>query len=233
MPSLPIAKLMKKKVTNKKIKWFQDNLIEWFERNGRKFPWRSKSVSTYGKIVSEVLLQRTKAETVAVFYKIFIGKYPSWKKLAMAREKDLEKFLQPIGLWRQRSKSLKKLANELARRNGRFPKRKEEVERLPGVGQYITNAILLFCHKQPQPLIDVNMSRLLERFFGPRRLADIRYDPYLQALSSKVINYKSPVTMNWAILDFAATVCKSRRPFCNQCFLRQKCRYFTKKNKKT
>ena len=44
----------------------------------------------------------------------------------------------------------------------------------------VANAILLVCHEQPEPLLDSNMARVIERVFGPRKLADIRYDPYLQ-----------------------------------------------------
>ena len=32
------------------------------------------------------------------------------------------------------------------------------------------------------------MARVLERYFGPRNLADIRYDPYLQELAHKVVD---------------------------------------------
>lgn len=39
----------------------------------------------------------------------------------------------------------------------------------------------------PEPLVDVNMVRVLERFFGPRKLADIRYDSYLQTLARQVV----------------------------------------------
>ncbi len=45
----------------------------------------------------------------------------------------------------------------------------------------------LLCNRKPRPLLDVNMSRVLERYFGPRSLADIRYDPYLQNLAQRLV----------------------------------------------
>lgn len=215
----------KKKRSNElKAKWFLSRLTRWFELNNRKFPWREKNCSKYQLIISEVLLQRTTAETVSRFYPQFIKKFPSWKVLAKAKKKDLQNFLKPIGLWRQRANAIKNLSTEMAKRNGRFPKTREEIEKIPAVGQYIANAVLMFCHEQPQPLLDVNMARVLERFFGPRKLADIRYDPYLQKLAREVLPRKRYKEFNWAILDFASIICKAYRPVCNKCFLKAKCR---------
>ena len=211
--------------SNKEVAWFRRRLLRWFSINGREFPWRRRSCTSYQIILAEVLLQRTRAETVAEFHPRFVRHWPSWTKLAMASEEELRSFIQPIGLWRRRSASLLRLASEMARRRGRFPKKREEIESLPGVGQYITNAILLFCHGDPQPLLDVNMARVLERFFGPRKLVDIRYDPYLQTLSYKVVAGNDSVSTNWAVLDLASLVCKNKNPQCRICPLVNKCRY--------
>jgi A/G-specific adenine glycosylase len=105
----------------------------------------------------------------------------------------------------------------MVRRNNRFPIDRKEIETLPGIGQYIANAILMFCHREPKPLLDVNMARVLERVFGARKLADIRYDPYLQKLAGKIVQCKTSEKLNWAILDIAATICIIRNPRCNDC----------------
>jgi A/G-specific adenine glycosylase len=209
----------------KDVAWFQHRLLRWFKRHGRRFPWREESATVYVKILSEVLLQRTRAEVVAGFLPEFVRQFPSWDVLTTATEEDLQRYLQRIGLWRRRAASLKRLAAEMARRGGRFPRTREEIEELPNVGQYIANSILLLCHGEPQPLLDVNMARVLERFFGPRKLADIRYDPYLQALARLVVDTSDPVVMNWAILDHASTVCKPARPLCSSCPVVEKCKF--------
>ena len=92
-----------------------------------------------------------------------------------------------------------------------------------------SNAIELFCHGKPQPLLDTNMARVLERFFGPRKLVDIRYDPYLQQLSRRVLPQKECKEFNWAILDFASLVCRPRNPLCEGCCLNVKCLYYRTK----
>lgn len=212
-------------ITPKRIQTFQEKIITWFDENGRKFPWRKSKLTHYQLVIAEVLLQRTKAETIQKFYPVFIKRYPNWKSLHRTKKNTLEKVLQPIGLFRQRAALLKKLAREMNIRNGHLPNKREEIEKLPFAGQYIVNAIMLLIKKKPAPLLDVNMARVLERYFGPRKLSDIRYDPYLQELAWKVVQHEETVKINWGILDFAALICRASKPNCNYCFLNTKCRH--------
>lgn len=211
-----------------KVEIFQKKILNWYKLEGRQFPWRNNSASNYVRIISEVLLQRTKAETVAKFFPGFINKYPSWKQLGMASELDLKEVLRPLGLYNQRGARLYRLAQEMKRRNGKFPATRSEVEEIPMMGQYITNAYELFVLNKSSPLLDVNMARVLERSFEPRKLADLRYDPHLQDLSKKVVEHEMSKEINWAILDFASKVCKARTPLCSSCILNTECSFYKK-----
>ncbi|NTV46878.1 MAG: hypothetical protein HGB11_10255 [Chlorobiales bacterium] len=213
------------------IEYFQSKLLKWYRANGRDFPWRKKSIPIYQKVIAEVLLQRSRAETIAAFYPAFIARFPSWASLASTTEEEIAEILKPIGLWRRRSSTLLKLATEMKRNNGKFPRTREEIEALPGVGQYIANAVMMFAHGEPQALLDVNMARVLERYFRPRKLADIRYDPYLQHLAKFVINCEAYVSLNWAILDLASMICKARTMEHEKCCLRHRCRHFMTMNR--
>jgi A/G-specific adenine glycosylase len=195
----------------------------------RRFPWRESKASIYKRIVAEVLLQRTRAESVAAYWDTFFDRYPTWRALAEAPVPDLERALRPIGLSRQRAPRLHGLSDVLARNRGRFPRERHVVEGLPGVGQYIANAIMLFCHGKSYPLIDVNMARVFERVFGRRRLADIRDDQFLQTLAMEFVRHKRARDLNWAVLDLGALVCKARNPRCDSCPLANSCRYFSAK----
>ena len=217
-------------IPNSKIKFFQEKILGWYKNSGRKFPWRNKGLTHYQYIIAEVLLQRTKAETIAKFYPKFLKDFPNWAILANGNRQKLEDYLKPVGLYRQRASRLRSLAIEMVKRKGRLPRDRKELESIPFMGQYISNAVELIIFNQPSPLIDVNMSRVLERFFGERQLADIRYDPYLQALSYKVVDHKMAREINWAILDFAATVCKSSNPLHSVCVLNKHCAFCVKSN---
>ena len=216
-------------VHESRIIFFQEKLLELYFENGRYFLWRKNSATNYELIISEVFLQRTKAETVSKFLPQFFKKYPSWKQLGNETEEELKNFIKPLGLYNQRGTRFYKLAQELKKRKGRFPKTRNQVEDIPMMGQYITNAYELYVLKKKSPLLDVNMARLLERFFGERNLADIRHDPYLQTLAYRVVNIKKTKELNWAILDYAALVCKKRGPVCKICTLSEYCEYFVRK----
>jgi A/G-specific adenine glycosylase len=216
---------MTTKASKKKIEFFQEKILEWYKIDGRTFYWRKKGLTHYQYIIAEVLLQRTKADTIAKFYPNFIKDFPNWKSLANADIQKLEDYLKPVGLYRQRSKRLMSLAQEMVKRNGKLPRNREELESIPFMGQYIANAVELVIFNDPSPLVDVNMARVLERFFGPRKMADIRYDPYLQDLSYKIVKHESAKEINWSVLDFAALICKARNPSCKICFLHNKCTF--------
>ncbi len=207
------------------IEYFQEKLLVWYQNNGRTFLWRNKSATNYELIISEVFLQRTKAETVSKFLPDFLKTYPSWKQLGEATEIELQEITKPLGLYKQRGSRIYKLAQELKKRKGRFPKERNQVAEMPMMGQYITNAFELYILKKKSPLLDVNMARLLERFFGERKLADIRHDPYLQTLAYRVVNNKKSKELNWAILDYASLICKKIKPLCFQCVLNSKCKH--------
>jgi len=211
-------------VSEKEIKYLQRKLLAWYKTSGRHFPWRNK-ITNYQAVIAEVLLQRTKAETVAKFYVQFLKDYPNWKSLANAELQDIETYLVPIGLYRQRSVRLQNLAKEMVKRGGRLPKDRQDLESIPFMGQYIANAVELVVFNQPSPLVDVNMARVIERYFGPRKMADIRYDPYLQDLAYRIVHHKEAKYLNWAILDFAALVCVARQPKCKSCILQRWCHY--------
>lgn len=202
------------------------DLVGWAEVSGRDYPWRGPDATTYHQVVVEVLLQRTTATAVSGFYFEFLEKYPSWEILARAQPSDLENFLRPLGLWRRRAQSLIGLARFAAANDGLFPADPSKHRNIPAVGQYVSNAIMVFQHSRQKPLLDVNMARVIERYLRPRVLADIRYDPWLQEAAHFLVRGSKPELVNWAVLDFAALVCKARSPCCPVCPVRSRCNYY-------
>ncbi|MBX3316391.1 MAG: hypothetical protein KF902_05950 [Phycisphaeraceae bacterium] len=204
---------------------FRRRLLHWFSSSAREFPWRAKDATPYLQVLTEVLVQQTRAESVAAALPAIVRKYPGWRSLAKAKVSELERVLKPLGLWRRRARALKNLASALHARCLKWPVERDELESLPAVGQYVASAVRIFVHGQREPLVDVNMARVLERYFGSRTLADIRHDPWLQELARQVVSEEDPRLVNWAVLDFGALVCTARNPRCPTCPLRKSCLY--------
>lgn len=212
-------------IPSENISWFVIQIIEWFSENGRDFSWRKKDYPLYRVMVSELLLQRTRAETVDRFIESFFELYPDWRAIAHSESANLEKALKPFGLWQRRAATLRKLATEINSRGGTLPASPEELGMLPGLGPYIVNAVLLYREKSPEPLLDGSMARLLERYFGSRGLVDIRDDPFLNTVARRVLQESevSPMSLNWAMLDVAAKICTPSSPRCDCCPLTKRC----------
>ena len=208
----------------------QRSLVTWYSEHGRTFPWRDAEASQYERIVAEFLLQRTRATTVAIYLPRVLEEASDWRQLAQLPQDRLESALRPMGLWRNRARTLHALAEEMVQRRGRVPKTLTAVLQLPGAGQYLARAMLLIAHGTPGALLDTNMDRMLERHFGPRKLSDIRDDPWLQKVAAALTTCERSLDVNYAILDLAAVVCKSSKPTCRVCPISRGCLYCETEN---
>ena len=183
--------------------------------NIRSFPWRRSEPRTYELMIAEVMLQQTRAEQVAVVIDSVLDRCPDWPDLLAIPKSDLEQLLRPLGLQRRRAAALHKLAKAVVEKG--VPKSSKELEKLPGIGQYMARAIAAQLYQEVVAPIDTNVARILERVFGPRDLADIRYDPKLQQLALSLVPSDNPDGYLMAILDFAAAICRPNNPKCEVC----------------
>ena len=197
-------------------------LASWYARAGRSFSWRFWT-DPYRLSVVEVLLQRTRAETVAAFEPAFFTRFGTWRSLAAADRRDLEVFLEPIGLQVRKAAALTALADAVVR-HGLDPASRDA----PGVGQYTSRAIAVATRGEEVAMVDANWVRVLVRSFGGPWTSDYRYDARLQSIAQAVVRSGSdPRVVNWAVLDLGATICLPRRPRCDGCPLRPSCDYAT------
>jgi A/G-specific adenine glycosylase len=208
-----------------RISWLRKCLLSWFARNGRSFPWRDPDRTPYEVVVAEILLQRTTATGVARAYAGFIELYPSWATLAQAPCEGLEKALRPLGLWWQKALAFQHLARSIEEHGGVVPRSRTELERMRGIGPYTASAVLAIVYGRAEPLLDVNMARLLERFLGSSRRTEAGSNRSLHALALRLVSGKRSLEVNWAVLDFGALVCRARHPLCPECVLRTQCQY--------
>ena len=189
--------------------------MEWAEGRRRSFPWRRVDRSPYELVLAEVLLQQTRAEHVAGMFEVIVRRCPDWSALAKTSLVDLENLLRPLGLQRRRAAALHALAEAVLQ--GGLPRAATALEKLPGIGQYMSRAIAAQLSIEVVAPIDTNVSRVLERVFGPRKLADIRYDPGLQRLALSLVPPSDPAGYFLSLVDFAAAVCRPRVPHCPDC----------------
>ena len=76
------------------------NLLKWFDANQRDLPWRKKR-TPYRIWVSEIMLQQTQVATVVNYYKRFMKRFPTVKKLAAADQSEVLKLWEGLGYYRR------------------------------------------------------------------------------------------------------------------------------------
>lgn len=199
-----------------------ESIEEWYEENGRAFPWRKRAISPFEVLIAETLLWKTRAEKVQGFFPNFVARYNRPEKLAKARWQDLAKEIEPLGLHERRGKSLVKLGETLS--GGSIPETQEGLEQLPGVGQYIARAVLCFGYGLPFIPVDVNVQRVIKRVFDLDvhniRKLDEETERLLSSLASTSKDCKK---LSWGLIDLATVLCKPTAPSCDRCPIEKFC----------
>ncbi len=209
-----------------KYEQFVKLLLDWFESNKRDFSWRTLKLTPFQHLVAEMMLQKTNAKQVDKLFTSFIKDHPDAKSIVELAEESLAEELQPLGLFNRRARDLKKTAQIILDESNEVPSTREELMKLPGVGDYIANAILCFSFNMAVPILDANVGRVIKRMYSfPVKGAPSR-DKSLAKKMSQVIPEKNFKEFNYAILDLAALICLPRKPQCSECPLLSICDYF-------
>ena len=208
----------------KNVDWFRDRLLTWAEQNLRDYPWRNTN-NSYHILVAECLLQRTDADTVAPVYETLLTRYPSLNELAIAEVKDIAAILQPLGLF-FRAKRLSQTAQTIvAQHQGEIPNSQTELLKLPGIGIYTARAILSQAFGQSAAVMDTNVARIIERFFGIKGERVKSRCKILWSAADNIAPISEVGHWNLSLLDFGALMCTARKPKCSQCPLANKCHW--------
>jgi len=218
-------------VDEKKKGLFVATLLQWFKVTSRDFPWREE-YDPYKVLVSEILLQKTRAENVVPIYNSFIKKYPTIQSLHAASYNDIKNDIKLLGLSSQRAKKFKLLGEILVDRyNGEIPRDRKDLFELPGVGLYIGNAVACFALGAELPLLDTNIGRIIERVFSIKVSGEERKKIKVWNAIADFVPSGNAREFNYSLIDFGAIVCTARNPKHNSCPLIMICDYASDINK--
>jgi len=201
-------------------------VIDWEKRNWVPYPWRIDR-TPYKVLIAELLLKRTTRQAVAREFPKFIEKFPDIHTIYKAHIEEVEEAFKHLGLYKQRAKQLKQLAEIIIKRyRGRIPDRWEDLVKLPGIGVYLAGAILSFGYGKKAPVLDSNVIRLLTRLTG---IKVKRSEDYLKILW-KFVPDKEHDYFNYGLIDLGAIICHYKQPKCTSCPLKDFCVYYLKVN---
>jgi A/G-specific adenine glycosylase len=203
----------------------RNDLLCWWGSAKRYFPWR-ETQDPYKILIAEILLHRTRADQVAPLYELFLKRFPNIQALAKSSPNELTKLYHSAGLhWRWRL--LHSMAVEIKTRfKGQIPEAFEDLVSLPGVSHYIASALRCFAFGYPEAILDTNTVRVAGRVIGLPITDSSRRSNLFRAALQYLLDPEHPREFNFAMIDFAATICQGRSPLHDECPLRVYCRFY-------
>ena len=201
----------------------QHRLLAWFDQQKRDLPWRRLS-SLYGTWIAETMLQQTTVATVAKRWPGFLNRFPDVQTLAGAAESDVLTAWSGLGYYR-RARWLHQAAQQVvSERQGRLPSDLSGWRALPGVGEYSAAAITSIGLGLPVPVVDVNVHRVLLRwYFADGRSAARILPSGLWELADANLVRDRPADGNQALMDLGAGLCRAAATDCLSCPVRTWC----------
>ena len=182
-------------------------LLDWYRSHGRDLPWRA-TTDPYRILVSEVMLQQTQVTRVVPIYERFLARFPTVEALAASPLADVIEAWRGLG-YNTRARRLRDAARAIVSTG--WPTDSAGLKRLPGVGPYTAAAVASFAFGERVAAVDTNLRRVLSRWLGAplsgERLADATTDELPEGAAP----------WNQAVMDLGATLCRPRRPRCDEC----------------
>ena len=205
-----------------RVKILRRSVFRWYRRHQRELVWRTTR-DPYAILVSEVMLQQTQVSRVQEKLPIFLRQFPTLRSLARAPKARVIRAWQGMG-YNNRAVRLRDMARSVvSHHGGRLPSDIDHLQKLPGVGPYTAHAVACFAFGKRVPLVDVNIHRVLSRYF--RRMStttSLRSEKEMWELATTILP-RDAYTWNQALMDLGATVCTAKRPRCTDCPLTSTC----------
>jgi A/G-specific adenine glycosylase len=215
----------------KKEKFFVENIINWYDKFGRKdLPWRLTN-DPWKILLAAILLKKTTVKQVLKIYNFLANLSP--EDILNVDENWLKDILRPLGMENERAKLLKKLSKELVENFKSKVPCDEKLKQLPGVGEYTLSEVMLLACGEKKVLLDRNMIRVLERFFpmkSSKKRPRTDKNLWSKALELVPEDIHRARKFNLGVLDFASEICKARNPKCSICPLNSMCFYYSLKH---
>ena len=153
--------------------------------------------------------------------------YPTPESLAAATSDEVFEYVKSVSYPRSKAEHLVQMAQRLTEvYHGEVPDSIEELQTLQGVGRKTANVVCAVIWNQPTMAVDTHIFRVSERLGlttnskNPLQTEKqlVRYIP------AEVI----PKAHHWLLLH-GRYICQARKPKCEQCGLKEFCRFFNKK----
>ena len=193
-------------LTPERIRAFLETIRSRFLANPRPLPWRETD-NPYRILVSEMMLQQTQVERVAVKYGEFLRAFPDILTLAAAQFREVLAVWQGLG-YNRRALNLHRIARIITDEyDGVIPADPDILETLPGIGHATAREIAAFAYQVPSAFIETNIRRVFIHFFfeGREGIRDRDILPLVEA----TLDRENPREWYYALMDYGVMLKKT------------------------
>ena len=177
----------------------------------------------YELLIAIVLSAQSTDKSVNLVTPVLFEKYPSLHDLKEARIEDIISIIKSIGTYNRKALYVKEIARILDEEcDGVVPSDRKKLESMPGVGRKVTNVFLSEWYHLPNIAVDTHVDRVSKRLGLASSKDDVlKVEKRLEKCFDK---------LNWSkrhlqLVLFGRYKCKSIKPDCSNCKLRDICKY--------
>lgn len=176
-------------------------------------------------LVLVMLSARTRDEQVLKLAPALFVAFPSPQAMATASVEEIAAKISSIGLFRQKAKNLKVLAQKLVDDfDGRVPSTIEELTTLPGVGRKTASVVLVGAFGKSAVAVDVHVQRIAQRLGWTKEEEPVEIERDLLVL----VPPEEQAVVNQTFVPFGRAVCTTGTPRCWACPVADLCAYAQK-----
>ncbi|MBO7224681.1 MAG: endonuclease III [Bacteroidales bacterium] len=181
-------------------------------------------------LVAVILSAQCTDKRVNIVTPALFERYASVKSMAESSQEEIYSYIKSISYPNSKSRNLKKMAERLHEvYHDEIPDDPQELQTLAGVGRKTAMVILAVLYKRAVMPVDTHVHRVSARIgltLGAKNVLETE-----RQLLSNLTNAEDMSLIHHQLILLGRYICKARKPMCEQCTLRECCKYFKSKNK--
>ncbi|HET8719826.1 MAG TPA: endonuclease III [Candidatus Nitrosotenuis sp.] len=178
-------------------------------------------------LIGTILSARSKDENTTKVVNALFQRYRNPKELALAKLKDVEKIIHPIGFFHVKAKRIIGVAKIIqSQHGGKVPNNLEQLVDLPGVGRKTANCVLVYAYDKPAIPVDVHVHRISNRL----GLVETKTPEETELVLMEKIPKKYWLKINDTFVMYGQNICKPVSPLCKVCKIKKSCNYYRIRN---
>ncbi len=182
--------------------------------------------SNYELLVAVILSAQCTDKRVNLVTKELFKEYNTPFKMITLSQEELEHKIRSCGFFHNKAKHILEASHDIVDRfGGEVPKEKKDLLSLAGVGEKTANVVVSMAFKTPAIAVDTHVFRVSNRL----GLANSKDVFKTQKQLEKTIPKDKWIKFHYALVLHGRYVCKSQRPNCNECGLKDLCKYYKNK----